>query len=241
MMSKEDRPIALAAYETLANAYAAIAETKAENGYNEHPAMRRVVGPVAGLAVLEAGCGPGFLARDLLAGGAARVTAFDVSPAIVRLARARAPQAHVFVADMARPLGALADAQFDLVVSSLAIDYVRDWSLPLSEFRRLLRPGGRLVFSVQHPMGAYQWYRPPSAFGVHYVEARWKGSTAEPVTVPDYYRSFEEMVNPLIAAGFVLRKLHETRPDPALKAIDPEKFARNSAFPTFMVFDAAAA
>ncbi len=240
-MTDPDRPIALAAYERLAEAYAAKAETKAENGYNEHPAIRRVIGAVEGLAVLDAGCGPGFLTRDLLAAGAARVTAFDVSPAMVRLAQARAPAAEVFVADMAQPLAGLNDAGFDLVVSSLAIDYVRDWSVPLGEFRRLLRPGGRLVFSVQHPMGAYDWYRPPSPFGVQYVEATWKGFTADPVVVPDYYRSFEEMVNPLLAAGFALRGVHETRPAPELEAIDPVKYARGMAYPTFMVIDAAAA
>lgn len=239
-MTEDDRPIALAAYEALAHAYAARAETKAENGYNEHPAIRRVIGAVEGLAVLDAGCGPGFLTRDLVAGGAARVAAFDVSPTMVAIARERAPEAHVFLADMARPLAGLADASFDAVVSSLAIDYVRDWRVPLGEFRRLLRPGGRLVMSVQHPMGAYQWYHPPSAFGVHYVEAIWKGFTETPVVVPDYYRSFGEIVNPVIAAGFTLRGVHETRPVPELKAIDPEKFARGDTFPTFMVIDAAA-
>ncbi|MEE4153585.1 MAG: class I SAM-dependent methyltransferase [Erythrobacter sp.] len=241
-MNQDDRPIALAAYEALAQAYSERAETKAENGYNEHPAIRRVIGEVAGLAVLDAGCGPGFLTRDLLAGGAARVAALDVSPAMVAIARERAgPHAEIRIADMAQPLDWLADASFDLVASSLAIDYVRDWSRPLGEFARVLRPSGRLVFSVQHPMGAWQWYRPPSAFGVHLCEAMWKNFTPEPVAVPDYYRSFEEIVNPLLAAGFALRGLHETRPVPALEAIDPERFRRHSIEPTFMVIDAALA
>ena len=60
------------------------------------------------------------------------------------------------------------------------------------------------------------------------------------MVVPDYYRSFEEMVNPLIAARFRLRGVHETRPLPELAEIDPEKFARNDTFPTFMVIDALA-
>jgi SAM-dependent methyltransferase len=37
------------------------------------------------------------------------------------------------------------------VVSALAMDYVEDWGAPLSEFRRVLKPGGKLVFSVEHP------------------------------------------------------------------------------------------
>tara|TARA_R110002073_G_scaffold75329_3_gene183821 strand:+ start:12011 stop:12733 length:723 start_codon:yes stop_codon:yes gene_type:complete len=232
-------PIALEAYEALAEAYAAKAETKAENGYNEHPAIRSVLGSAQGLRVLDAGCGPGFLSRDLLEGGAACVSAFDLSPAMLRIASERlGDRANLFVADMGEPLPMLDDEGFDLVVASLALDYVRDWSIPLAEFRRVLTGRGRLVISVQHPMGSYQWFKPETAFGVHYCEASWRGFTSEPVIVPDYYRSFEEIINPILAAGFSLQGLHETRPIESLKAINPRKYAQGMTHPTFMVIDA---
>lgn len=235
-MSDPDKPIALEAYEALARRYSDIAETKAENGYNEHPAMRAQIGGVDGLRVLDAGCGPGFLTKYLLEKGAAEVAAFDVSPAMIERARERAgDRARLFVADMAKPLSLLESGQFDLVVSSLAIDYVRDWSVPLAEFRRVLKPGGRLVASVQHPMGAYKWFSPPSAFGVHLCKAKWKGFGGKPVVVPDYYRSFGEIISPLLAAGFVLRALKETRPVPELEAINPRKYREGMEFPTFMI------
>ena len=239
-MTDAPKPIALEAYEKLARGYAAIAETKAENGYNEHPAIRSKIGEVAGLSVLDAGCGPGFLTRDLLEGGAARVVAFDVSPSMVEITRERVgDRAEVFIGDLARPL-ALNDDSFDMIVSSLAIDYVRDWTVPLAEFHRLLKKNGRFVFTVQHPMGAYEWYKPASAFGVHLCEARWRGFTDEPVIVPDYYRSFEEIFNPLIKANFTIEGVHETKPVEALREIDPRKYKRGSTFPTFMVIEARA-
>ncbi|MEL7201206.1 MAG: SAM-dependent methyltransferase, partial [Pseudomonadota bacterium] len=77
--NETNAPIARDAYDALAEGYAALAETKAENGFNEHPAMRACIGDVKGLTVLDAGCGPGFLLRDLLAAGARRVCGFDVS------------------------------------------------------------------------------------------------------------------------------------------------------------------
>jgi len=58
------------------------------------------------------------------------------------------------------------------------------------------------------------------------------------VVVPDYYRSFEEIINPVLAAGFRLDQLHETRPVEALRAIDPAKFKKNTTQPTFMIVDA---
>lgn len=236
-MKKKPEPIALDAYEKLAHAYADIAETKAENGYNEHPAIRKVIGDVTGLSILDAGCGPGFLVRDLLENGASKVTGFDISPTMIEIAKNRVGDgAELFVGDLAFPIK-LKDACVDLVVSSLAIDYVRDWSKPLSEFRRLLRKNGRAVISVQHPLGSYEWFKPPSAFGVHYCEASWKGFTTEPVTVPDYYRSFEEIINPMITAGFKINGVNETRPVEALREIDPRKYDRGSKFPTFMVID----
>ncbi|MEO1528258.1 MAG: methyltransferase domain-containing protein, partial [Planctomycetota bacterium] len=51
--------------------------------------MRRCIGDVTGLRVLDAGCGPGFLTRDLLAAGANRVFAIDVSPLMIDLAQKR--------------------------------------------------------------------------------------------------------------------------------------------------------
>lgn len=203
-MKNRSKPIALEAYEKLAQAYSNIAESKAENGYNEHPAMRSVVGDVIGLHVLDAGCGPGFLVRDLIKQGASRVVGFDISPSMIEIALDRVGDgAELFISDLAAPL-TLADASFDLVISSLAMDYVRDRWIPLGEFHRILRQNGRLVFSVQHPMASYEWFKPPTAFGVHYCEASWKGFTAEPVVVPDHYRSFEEVINPILAAGFRL-------------------------------------
>lgn len=196
-------PIALQAYESLAERYSQVAESKAENGYIEQPAIRNQIGNVDGLNVLDAGCGPGILSSYLLDKGAS-VTAFDISPKMIELAKVRTShRSELYIADMAKPLPFIKDETFDLVVSSLAIDYVKDWNTPLSEFWRALKAGGRFVFTVQHPMGAYLWYNPPSAFGVHYVEATWRGFGGEPVVVPDYYRSFEEIVNPLIENKFI--------------------------------------
>lgn len=232
------KPIALDAYEALAQAYSDIAETKAENGYNEHPAMRARIGSVAGLSVFEAGCGPGFLIRDLVKGGAHHVAGMDVSPTMIEIAKQRVGDgADLYVGDLANPLKASTHS-VDLVVSSLALDYVKDWSAPLKEFHRILKQDGRLIFSVQHPLGSHAWLKPPSAFGVHYCEVSWKGFTDEPVIVPDHYRSFEEIINPVLAAGFTLNGVHETKPVEALRAIDPDKYHRGSTFPTFMIIEA---
>jgi SAM-dependent methyltransferase len=156
---------------------------------------------------------------------------------MIEIAKKRNPKnSSFFVADGALPLplGVEQNGQFDMVVSSLAIDYIKDWSTPLSEFNRLLRPKGKFIFTLQHPTGSWNWYKPACAFGVQYVEASWKGFNDEPVTMPDYYRSFEEIINPLITAGFKILKVEDLKPIDALRTLDPYKFGKYSKLASFM-------
>ena len=93
----------------------------------------------------------GPLAEALRAKGAV-LSGFDLSPAMVKLARQRLGEdADVRVVDLGAPLPYPDDA-FDLVVASLYLHYVEDWASALAELRRVLRPGGRLTVSIIHPM-----------------------------------------------------------------------------------------
>jgi len=232
----DKKPIALDAYEKLAESFSRLAPSKAENAYIEQPAMRKAVGNVRGLKIFEAGCGPGILAEYLIDEGA-KVVGYDVSPKMIELAKNRNPKnATFFVADGALPLplGIEQNGQFDMVVASLAIDYIKDWSTPLAEFNRLLKPKGKFIFTIQHPLGSWNWYKPECAFGVQYVEATWKGFNEEPVVMPDYYRSFEEVINPLISAGFKILNVEDLKPIDALRTLDPFKFGKFMKLASFM-------
>lgn len=232
----DKKPIALEAYELLAESFSKLAPSKAENAYIEQPAMRKAVGDVRGLKIFEVGCGPGILAEYLIHEGA-KVVGYDVSPKMIELAKSRNPKnATFFVADGALPLPMdhSHNGQFDMVVASLAIDYIKDWSVPLAEVHRLLKPNGKFIFTIQHPLGSWNWYKPDCAFGVQYVESNWKNFTDEPVIVPDYYRSFEEVINPLITAGFKILKVEDLKPIDALRTLDPFKFGKYSKLATFM-------
>lgn len=80
---------------------------------------------------------------------------------MVELARQRlGDDADLHVADLAAPQP-FADAEFDDVVASLVLHYLEDWAVPLAEFRRVLKPGGRLFVSVNHP----------AAYAIGYPEA----------------------------------------------------------------------
>ena len=137
-------------YDSFAQSYSRSNESGLFNAYYARPAMIALAGDVHGRRVLDAGCGSGPLAEALRAKGAI-VTGFDSSPAMVELARQRLGEdADLQVADLSRPLP-YADGAFDDVVVSLVLHYLQDWTAPLAELRRVLKPGGRLLLSVNHP------------------------------------------------------------------------------------------
>jgi len=82
------RPIALEAYEALAEAYAAVVDTKPHNAYYERPATLSLLPDDTGMRVLDAGCGPGVYS-EWLADRGAKVVALDVSPRMAEIARQR--------------------------------------------------------------------------------------------------------------------------------------------------------
>jgi SAM-dependent methyltransferase len=234
-----DEPIARRAFDELAEEYAARVATKAHNAYYDRPAVISLLPPLEGKRVLDAGCGPGVLAEWLRVRGA-DVVALDVSPSMVRIARERlGSAARVVEADLARPLDFLADASFDLVVSALAMDYVRDWVSVFREFFRVLRAPGDLVFSAGHPFDEFfDHHRGGNYFEVERVQMEWTGF-GHPVLVPYYRRPLGAMVDSILGAGFVLERLLEPRPTPQFKERDPADYEKLMRQPGFICFRAA--
>jgi SAM-dependent methyltransferase len=233
-----EEPIALEAFEALADAYAAGVETKAHNAYYDRPAVTSLLPPVGGKRILDAGCGPGVYA-EWLAGRGAEVVGLDVSPRMVRHARARlGGKATVVLADLGRPLDFLETASFDLVVSSLALDYLRSWGPVFREFFRVLRGQGHLVFSVAHPFVEFFDRRPGgNYFEVERVEYVWRGF-GPAVRVPSYRRPLEAMLDPLLEAGFALERLLEPRPVAQFREREPADYEKLMRQPGFIGFRA---
>lgn len=122
------------------------------DGAAEWPALRALLPDLQGCSVVDFGCGFGWFCRWAREQGAMQVLGLDVSEKM--LARARADTADAAVtyeqADLERLK--LPDAAFDLAYSSLALHYVERLEDLLATVHRALKPGGTLVFSVEHPI-----------------------------------------------------------------------------------------
>jgi len=228
-----EKPIALEAYETLAERYAALADSKAENAYVERPAMIDLLPDIEGKRVLDAGCGPGWYSEWLVDHGA-WVVAIDVSPKMVELAKRRlGARVEVHQADLSKPLDFLEDASFDLILCPLVLDYIRDWEGVFKEFFRLLRPAGRLIFSVEHPFTKFCLHGRGDYFATELVEVEWKGF-GTPVRMPSYRRSLGAMISALAEAGFVVELIIEPRAVAELKHRAPAAYESLSKRPGFL-------
>lgn len=175
-----------------------------------------LLGPVAGKRVLEVGSGAASGARWLAEQGALPV-ATDLSAAqlghAVRLGEATGVRVPLVQADAcALPF---ADASFDVVCSAYgAVPFVADSAALHREVRRVLRPGGRWVFSVTHPI---RWALPdaPGEEGLvvrhsyfdraSYVEQ----DDAGRATYVEHHRTLGDRVRELVAAGFELLDMVE--------------------------------
>lgn len=229
-----DKPIALDAYETLAEAYAALAETKPHNAYYERPATLSLLPDVKGKKVLDAGCGPGIYSEWLIKNGA-NITAIDASPMMIEMAKQRLGKtADIRLADMSKPLDFLESSSFDVVLSPLALDYIGDWRSIFAEFYRLLRPSGYFIFSVAHPFFDYIYHKTDNYFETQLVSCQWRGFEGVRVEMPSFRRPLNELLNPLLEIGFQLEKIIEPLPTDEFKTADPKHYEELSKFPGFL-------
>lgn len=213
------------------------------------PALLQAVGSCRGLEILDAGCGEGYLARELLERGAARVTGIDTCQALVTAATnhpAHDPDRSVFHhADVANL--PLLDNSVDLVVANRLPNGIRDPGRRFEEFVRVLRPAGRLIALGMHPCfytartqrGEASGVVLDDYFGVRTVEQRFdvEGKVSPAASVQTFY-SLEEYVGMITDAGFVIRKLREPHPTVEQRRGNPwwdEHFTR----PLFLLVECA--
>jgi len=109
---------------------------------------------VAAVAVLELAAGTGVLTRELVGSGRRDVVATDLNPPMVRIGAANVPEATWLPADAMRlPFGA---GEFDLVVCQFGVMFLPDKPKGFGEVRRVLAPGGTLLFNTWGPLAEHE-------------------------------------------------------------------------------------
>lgn len=218
-----DDPAFFAGYATLPRSVAGL------DGAPEWPTLRGLLPPLRGKDVVDLGCGYGWFCRFAAEQGAARVLGLDASERM--LTRAREIDGHPAIAyelaDLER--AELPPTSFDVAYSSLALHYIDRLDALLARVHHALRPGGALVFSVEHPIytaptkpgwidigdGRKAW--PIDRYLIEGLrEVDWLGAR-----VAKRHRLMSTTLNAVLRAGFALRHVEEWRPSDAQIAAKP--------------------
>ncbi|MET4100577.1 ubiquinone/menaquinone biosynthesis C-methylase UbiE [Agrococcus sp. UYP10] len=224
-------------YDAFAERYDAENAGSLLNAHYERPTMLGLAGDVAGRAILDAGCGSGPLTLALRERGAV-VTGIDASPAMVALARARlGDDVPLHVGDLAEPLP-FPDGAFDDVIASLVLHYLEDWDAPLAELRRVLRPGGRLILSLNHPTVRLLSHPHEDYFATRRYSDDFDFD-GEPSVLTMWHRPLRAMTAAFTRSGFSIASIEEPPPSPLTpRELMPPRIAsgERSAFLCFLFF-----
>ena len=151
---------------------------------------------------------------------------------MIDLARTRVgDQVELRVHSLDEPFTWIEDSSTDVVVCALAYHYVSNRDGFLREAHRMLRSDGALIISTHHPTD--DWRRlGGSYFDVGTVTETW--STGWEITT--WRMPLTQMTEEFAAAGFVIERLIEPIPEPAMRDTHPDAFAKLSRQPGFVQF-----
>jgi SAM-dependent methyltransferase len=200
------------------------------DGAAEWPALQAMLPDMAGLKVLDMGCGFGWFCRWVRTQGAASALGVDVSERMLARAAADTQDAAITYARADLEAFEPTPDSFDLVYSSLTLHYISDLERLISAVYRSLRPGGNFVFSAEHPIytapAQPQWSPDPAgrrSWPVNgYLREGPRSTDWLAPGVIKQHRTIGTTINALIRHSFELRHVEEWRPTDAQIAARPE-------------------
>jgi ubiquinone/menaquinone biosynthesis C-methylase UbiE len=215
--------------------------------------MRRLLGEVRGKRTLEVGCGPAHYSVWLAQHGA---EAWGLDPAVALLEAARRSAESTGVELRLRQGGVerlveYQEAQFDIVLFPMMLEYVDDLSGAFRQAHRLLAPKGFVAISVVHPMRSFSVkYETEDGEEPRIVSgylrrgvfewSQWimRDASGKDVMCRSHRRTIEDYVEALVGAGFLVEALREPDASPEGWAADAPGCRENHQCPNFMLLKA---
>lgn len=201
-------------------------------GAGEWETLRRMLPDFKGKRVLDLGCGYGWHCVYAMEHGAASVTGIDLSEKMLSVAREKTPYPQVEYKRMPIEDIDFPPDSFDIILSSLAFHYVKDFDRVAKKIHACLTEGGAFVFSAEHPVftaeGSQQWYLDADGNILHFpvdnyfYEGERKADFLGE-TVTKYHKTLTTYLHGLLSNGFQLADIMEPQPPAHMMDIEGMK------------------
>ncbi len=201
-----------------------------------NPAIFTLLGSVKGRAILDAGCGQGYLCR-LLARRGARVTGVEPATPWYQTAVERERHDPLGITYLQADLSTLeAPGRFDAVVANMVLMDIPAYEAAIHRCVAALVPGGDFIFSLSHPC-----FEEPSAAWAgkgHVAVSEYLAEYTIPQTFsPRFHRSLSRYLDHVLDAGCRLRRIVEPSLDEEWARLGPA-YERNVHVPSVIVVHA---
>jgi SAM-dependent methyltransferase len=204
---------------------------KGLDGAGEWHMLKEMLPDFIGREVLDLGCGYGWHCRYAIEKGATSVIGIDISEKMLQKAKEINQLNGIKYERIA-----LEDAQyppeiFDIVFSSLTFHYMQSYDALIAKIYQWLKPGGKLIFSVEHPVftaeGSQDWIYNEAGNKLHWAVDRYfyegqRNTSFLGEKVLKYHRTVSTYLNGLIKQGFKIIEVKEPIPNKEMLKNIPE-------------------
>lgn len=194
--------------------------------------------------ILDLGCGSGFFIKELTKMGAKKVIGLDISKKLIEIAKKENPKIDFYVGSALKT--PFKKNEFDVVVSSLMVHYIKNLNKLFGEISRILNKKGLFVFSMHHPLmevsermkinGKKSNKKILLKPYFHNKMYQWK--LRDKLNLIGYHHTFEMIFNELSKNSFVVEDLKEPRAPKKTKKLNKKIYERTQRRPSFLIIKA---
>lgn len=201
-------------------------------GAGEWSELEKILPAFKNKRILDLGCGYGWHCLYAAQHGAKSVLGIDISEKMLEKASEMSSDACICYKQSAMEDLTFPQDSFDVIISSLAFHYMKDFKSLVKQISKWLAPEGNFVFSVEHPVftsyGTQDWYYDEEGNILHfpvdnyYYEGK-RNAVFLGEKVTKYHRTLTTYLNTVLENGFELEYVIEPQPPVNMLHIDGMK------------------
>jgi SAM-dependent methyltransferase len=183
----------------------------------ERPIFLELAGDLAGLDIIDLGCGDARFGREALEQGAHSYLGIEVSESMATLARRNLEGLNGRIEKIAIEGWRAEPETANLVTSRLALNYVEDLTAVFRQMHEALLTEGRIVLTVEHPVITSNFESLASGRRTNWLVDDYFRSGARPHRwmgreVLKFHRTLDDYLDLVQGSGLVLERVRESRP-----------------------------